>query len=192
MGRIHGTICISDFWKIRRSDCTRTLACRSWVVGWGCPLRQSRLPEQAGPRLVQSLPLLIATLLLRPRIRCLFPLCFLPWSASLVDGALLDLQVFESVSPASKPLGEMTGADLAHWCGVALNGLVVLAGGRWISKLSMPREFEASVWFCMLAPDFHGGIRPRFHQILMVSDTLAHKNLPGPFAERKKRLVRCF
>ena len=94
--------------------------------------------------------------------------------------------MFESVSPALKPIGEMTGADLAHQCGVALSGLVVFAGGGWMNKLSMPREFEASIWFCVLAPDFHGGIRPRFHWILMVSNMLAHKNLPGPFAERNK------
>ena len=59
----------------------------------------------------------------------------------------------------------------------------------------MPREFEASVWFCMLAPDFHGGIRPRFCQILMVSDTLAHKKLAWTFCRKKetasKMLLNC-
>lgn len=100
--------------------------------------------------------------------------------------------MFESVSPALKRIGEMTGADLAHQFGVALSGLVLLAGGGRINELSMPRELEASVWFSILAPDFHGGIRPRFHQILMVSNMLAHKNLPAPFAERNKWLVKCF
>lgn len=81
----------------------RAFACTSWVVGWGCPLRQSSLPEQAGPGLAQSLPLLIATLLLRPGIRCLFPfvlsplVCFLhQWSppGSVGVRVSVSLQIF--------------------------------------------------------------------------------------------------